>query len=170
MLALNSTALQAATAENPLANVFSKVAADEPRNLRRDAVVGFTPGASSCTTSDAIAKNVQVSLSPSNPKPGDKYTLTASYDLGSYVISSDGKGKALYKASLSGFPVVDQSDDLCTDLNKGGSTPCPLTGVVSSTSTDTVPTNLPHGNLVSKIIYQTSGGQQIVCFEVDLSL
>lgn len=105
-------------------------------------------------------------MSPSNPGPGDKYDLKVSYDLGDTTI--DG-GKAVYKASLSGVPVVDETDDLCEDL-KNGDTPCPLSGHVESTSSNTVPEDLPHGKLHSTITYKDSGGQEIVCFEVDTQL
>ena len=114
----------------------------------------------------AIATNVEISMSPSNPGPGDEYELSVSYDLGSTVV--DG-GKAVYYAKLGFIPVVDQSDDLCEDL-KDGETPCPLTGHVSSTSKDTVPGDLPHGDLHSTITYKDSNGQEVVCIEVDLKL
>eukprot|EP01138_Halocafeteria_seosinensis_P010295 gb/GECG01010513.1/.p1 GENE.gb/GECG01010513.1/~~gb/GECG01010513.1/.p1 ORF type:complete len:144 (+),score=19.48 gb/GECG01010513.1/:1-432(+) len=126
----------------------------------------FQPGAKPCDESKVIATNVEVSMSPSNPGPGESYSLTVSYDLGDTVV--DG-GKAKYYATLGGFPVVNQSDDLCEDL-KDGKTPCPLTGHVSSTTTDVVPDDLPHGNLHSTITYIDQSGNEVVCIEVDLKL
>lgn len=45
------------------------------------------------------------------------------------------------------FSIV-QTDDLCKDLS-GGDTPCPLNkGVISSTSSSTIPNGLPSGMLL----------------------
>lgn len=92
--------------------------------------------------------------------------MDVSYDLGDTVIDA---GTAVYKASLSGIPVVNESDDLCEDL-KDGETPCPLSGHVSSSSKDTVPDDLPHGKLTSTVTYNDADGNEIVCVALDLKL
>lgn len=122
--------------------------------------------ASSCTSAGALASNVQVSLSPANPKIGDTYTLSTSYDLSADVTG----GSAQYKVSLSGFPVVNEKHDLCDDL-KDGPTPCPLkAGPISSSITGTVPSSTPHGSYDSTITWTDSNGSEVLCLKFDFSV
>eukprot|EP01138_Halocafeteria_seosinensis_P010298 gb/GECG01010516.1/.p1 GENE.gb/GECG01010516.1/~~gb/GECG01010516.1/.p1 ORF type:complete len:173 (+),score=14.58 gb/GECG01010516.1/:1-519(+) len=165
-LAVLAAAQIASANHNPLTkNTFDAVRS-AGQHMTSQVRMHQLTGASSCTSDNAIAKDVQVSLSPSNPKPGDDYTLHVSYDLGDHKVEG---GKAVYEAKLNGFPVVDQTDDLCKDL-KNGPTPCPLSGQVDSKVKQTVPSDLPHGDLKSSITYKDQDGKEIVCFEIDLSL
>ena len=118
-----------------------------------------------CGSSTDLARNLMVYLSPSDPKPGDTYKTVTDYDLDTQITG----GTATYKATLSGFPIVNQKDDLCTDLATG-STPCPLgPGHIHSEDTSTVPTNV-HGNLVSTMTWTNSDGHHILCLEFHFSL
>jgi hypothetical protein len=99
---------------------------------------------SSCGSSSDLAKDLQLSISPNDPKSGQEYTVDTSYTLDVEV----NKGKAYYHATLSGFPIVDQTDDLCEDLSTG-TTPCPVgPGYIESHDTSTVPSGV-HGSLVA---------------------
>ena len=118
-----------------------------------------------CGSSTDLAKNLMITLSPSDPKPGDTYTTITEYDLDVQITG----GTATYKATLSGFPIVNQKDDLCTDLATG-TTPCLLgPGHIHSEDKSTVPTGV-HGNLVSSMIWTNSDGRQILCLEFHFSL
>lgn len=54
---------------------------------------------SSCGSSGDHAQDVKVSLTPSNPKPGQNFTLTSSYTLDEEVTG----GKAAYKGARARF-------------------------------------------------------------------
>ena len=57
----------------------------------------------SCTQSNSIASNIEVSLTPSNPTIGSNYVLDTIYTLSEDVYD----GNAIYYVTLSGFPIVN---------------------------------------------------------------
>jgi tartrate-resistant acid phosphatase type 5 len=122
--------------------------------------------ASSCTDANAIASNIIVTMKPSNPTIGSNYELDTTYTLSETITG----GTANYYVSLSGFPVINQKNDLCKDLSNGP-TPCPLNkGTINSKITGTVPSNSPHGSYSSKIIWTNTNNQQILCLQFNFNL
>jgi len=120
----------------------------------------------SCTQSNSIASNIQVSLTPSNPTIGSNYVLDTTYTLSEDVYD----GNAIYYVTLSGFPIVNEKDDLCKSL-ENGPTPCPLKkGVISSSINGTVPNDAPHGKYNSKITWNNEDNKEILCIEFDFDL
>ena len=118
----------------------------------------------SCGGSGDIASDVSVSIEPADctvKKDGGEFTLTSSYSLSEEVSS----GKANYKASLNGLPVVNQNDDLCTDL-KSGPTPCPLAkGPHKSKISKALPDSVPAGTFVAQQSWTTDDGRPILCLK-----
>jgi hypothetical protein len=119
-----------------------------------------------CGSSSDLAKNLVVTVNPADPNPGEEYTTITDYDLEDGVVVSG--GKAHYKATLSGFPIVDTTDDLCDDL-KSGPTPCPLSGHVHSEAKDKMITGV-HGDLQSTMTWTDSNGKQILCLALSFYL
>lgn len=116
-----------------------------------------------CGTANDLAKDLVVKLDPAEPVSGQEYTTFTSYTLEDGVTIDS--GKAYYKATLSGFPIVNTSDDLCEDL-KSGSTPCPLSGHVESTDKSTVPSGV-HGDLVSSMRWTDGSDREILCLSFE---
>ena len=99
-------------------------------------------------------------------KDGGEFTLTSSYSLSEEVSS----GKANYKASLNGLPVVNQNDDLCTDL-KSGPTPCPLAkGPHKSKISKALPDSVPAGTFVAQQSWTTDDGRPILCLKYKITV
>ena len=123
----------------------------------------------SCGGSGDIASDVSVSIEPADctvKKDGGEFTLTSSYSLSEEVSS----GKANYKASLNGLPVVNQNDDLCTDL-KSGPTPCPLAkGPHKSKISKALPDSVPAGTFVAQQSWTTDDGRPILCLKYKITV
>lgn len=66
-------------------------------------------------------------------------------------------------ATLNGVPVVDKTEDLCKSL-AGSSTPCPLSkGPHSSSSTSTLPSDVPSGTYSGTVKWTDQNGQPVLC-------
>lgn len=103
-----------------------------------------------------------MTITPSNPQPGQSYTYTSSYTLDETVNA----GKAHYKFELNGIIVSQSTDDLCTDLKKTP-TPCPLAkGPVKSTTTGKVPSDIPSGTLTSITNWSDQNGEAVLCIKL----
>lgn len=123
-------------------------------------------GATSCTSSDADAKQFVVTMDPEDPKAGSDYTLKFSYVLDKEITG----GKAIYKATLNGFPIVNSENDLCEDL-AGGDTPCPIAaGRIESTTKGTIAANSPHGKYVATLTWIDQDGNQMLCADVSFTV
>lgn len=132
------------------------------KNLRSARALGV----SSCTDSDADAQNFVATMEPENPKVGADYTLKFSYDLSKEITG----GKAIYKGTLNGFPIVNSENDLCEDL-AGGDTPCPIApGHIESISTGTIAANSPHGKYVATLTWVDQDGHQLLCTDVSFTV
>lgn len=77
-------------------------------------------------------------------------------------------GKAHYQDYISGINVQDRTDDLCTDLAKT-QTPCPLAAgkTISSTTTGTVPSDTPSGDLKLVTTWTNEAGEEIFCIQLE---
>lgn len=72
--------------------------------------------------------------------------------------------------TLNGIPVVSTTTDLCQSL-AGSPTPCPLqAGPVKSSTTGTMPSDLPAGTFKGTIKWTDQNGEPILCIEVDVEL
>eukprot|EP00499_Haloplacidia_sp_CaronLabIsolate_P010601 CAMPEP_0196780156 /NCGR_PEP_ID=MMETSP1104-20130614/7243_1 /TAXON_ID=33652 /ORGANISM="Cafeteria sp., Strain Caron Lab Isolate" /LENGTH=179 /DNA_ID=CAMNT_0042150347 /DNA_START=9 /DNA_END=548 /DNA_ORIENTATION=+ len=132
---------------------------DEPNAPRLGSI-------SSCTKQGSHASDVTVSLDPTNPQAGQNYTLTSSYTLDETVTG----GKSSYVGTLNGIPVVSTTTDLCKSL-AGSPTPCPLQkGPIKSTTSNTMPSDLPAGTFKGTINWTDQNGEPILCIEVDVVL
>lgn len=113
-----------------------------------------------CSSASALASNFKMTTSPeyATLSPGDEFTTNFEYDLSKEVTG----GKAHYSASISGIPVINTDNDLCSDL-KDGNNPCPLLkGFTSYSSVTTVPTDLPAGTLHAKTTWYDSNGDEVL--------
>tara|TARA_A100001015_G_scaffold315537_1_gene427580 strand:+ start:24 stop:533 length:510 start_codon:yes stop_codon:yes gene_type:complete len=160
-LLLVTIALLAITAQtNAIKQEFKVIPFDDSKDTWN-----VTAGcAISCGGSSDIATDVEVALEPTDctvSKNGGEFTLTSSYSLSEEITS----GKASYKASLNGLPIVNQNDDLCTDL-KDGPTPCPLAkGPHKSKITKPLPDGVPAGTFVAQQSWTTDDGTPILCLK-----
>ena len=133
-----------------------------------------------------LASNVQVTLNPAQPSSGEKYTLTLSFDLAQAVRTATGPsaarvsrstrillsqvtgGSVNYIASVNGISVLNQSTDLCEDLQKGGNS-CPLAvGANTLTSSGTMPS--VSGTVKSKAVWTDSNGAPVLCWAIKQTL
>jgi hypothetical protein len=113
--------------------------------------------ASSCTSKDAIASNVELKVSPTtNLHVGQKYTLTSDFDLSETIKS----GQAKYVGKLNGFTVLNDKYDLCRDIVDD----CPLNmGHNTIFDTDTIPDFVPTGNFDLTVKWLTDDNREILC-------
>lgn len=120
---------------------------------------------SSCTSKTAITQNIEVSCSPNQPEVGDTVTLIVTYDL----LQTITEGSIVYQVNLNGFPVVNQKDDLCTDIAKGND-PCPLAiGFHNTTASFQVPD--VSGDISGSVIWsQTPSNLQIFCLQFSFDI
>ena len=117
--------------------------------------------ATSCTPAGALASNVQVTMDPSSPVIGGDYSLTITFDLAQEVTA----GSITYDVSMSGFPVSNTKDDLCTDVG------CPLpAGANKLVSTGTVPDSVPHGSYDTKMTTADADGNTIYCIDLQFTV
>jgi len=118
---------------------------------------------SDCTSSNAIAENIILSMTPDKPVVGKNDTLLIEYDLMKPVDS----GNVIFKASLNGFPVVNSKEDLC-DMIKDGDDPCPLhIGHHKTSSTIQMPS--VSGMLESTMTWN-SIDEEIFCIHIKVDL
>ena len=142
-----------------LAAALAVANADPASSLRGTGLLGSSP-ASNCGSSNDVAQNLKVTISPENPQQGDPYTLTLDFDLTEEIT----KGTMVIKADFSGYPVVDETDDLCTKLSENNIN-CPIApGHYTWSWKDTEPTGLPHGTLSGSEVWKMSDGREILCF------
>lgn len=126
----------------------------------------LTDSLSSCSSPDSIATDLQLQLTPPNPTINSKYVLDSTYTLTETVTG----GSANYYVTLSGFPIVNQKNDLCKDL-QNGPTPCPLNkGPIKSQINGVIPSNTPHGSYNTKITWTNSNNQEILCIQFDFTI
>jgi len=115
-----------------------------------------------CSTSDSIAKNLQVNLDPTNPTSGNPFILSLIYDLDEEVTD----GELSVKATLSGFPIVNDKYNLCEELSKSDYL-CPLDkGSHKMTWNNTVPSGI-HGAFSMKESWDFST-RNILCFQYNI--
>ena len=116
-------------------------------------------GWKNCGDSSYTAQNLQVTISPANPQPGDSYTYTSSYDLTKPV--ETGSTETI-KLTLRGIPVENKTTDLCTALAKTD-TPCPIAaGHVTSVTKGTIPTDAPSGTLIATASWKDQAGNNVL--------
>jgi len=157
--------------ENKFRSLVKESMAKQGRSLRAsfDAEKMRLGAVKNCGKSDDLAQDLTITLSPENPKAGDTYHTITDYTLADGVVVTS--GKAYYKATLSGFPIVNQADDLCEDL-KDGSTPCPLSGHIHSDDSSDMPDGV-HGALSSTMRWTANidgTEKEILCLQLQFSL
>lgn len=97
-----------------------------------------------------ILKITDLSFSPLVPVAGQNGTLSTHYDV-PYEITA---GIAKYTCTLNGFPVLSESQDLCTQ------TACPITvGHHDDTSESAIPDVT--GTIVCKIKWETAAAEDM---------
>ena len=105
-----------------------------------------------CSSPSARFSLSTLDFSPSNPVPGENGTLRMIYHASEDVTS----GSVDYKCVLNGFPVLQESSDLCT------ATPCPIT-VGDHEQTGTVPTPDTKGTLACTLTWYSSDKKELLC-------
>jgi len=112
-----------------------------------------------------LAQNVYVGIAPQVLTYGDYLETITSYDLG-YKVD---EGTYSYKTTLSGFPVLNESGDLCTKL-EGSQTPCPLYGELYSNDRIQITSDYVKGTYRSTAIYRLLNGTDIICVNYEFSI
>ena len=115
-------------------------------------------GVAICSASDALAKNLEVSVSTDTPAKDEVVTTTFDFDLDAPIVS----GTAYYDVTLNGFP-YSASAPLCEETAKSGDA-CPLLAghhheVSNATNTVT-------GKLVTKITWKDDADIEILCAQI----
>jgi hypothetical protein len=115
-------------------------------------------GTAVCSSANALAKNLIVTVSNDRPLKGDNVSTVFDFDLDAPITG----GTAFYAASFNGFPYSSQAP-LCDETAKSGD-PCPLAaGHHHQVSTNT---NTLTGKFVVKITWKDLAGAEILCAEV----
>lgn len=115
-------------------------------------------GVSICSSPDALALNLAVSVSTDTPAKGENVTTVFDFDL-AYPIAG---GTANYDVTLNGFP-YSASASLCEETQKSGD-PCPLAaGHHHQVSTAT---NSVTGKLSTKITWVDENLEEILCVDI----
>jgi len=121
---------------------------------------------SNCGESSWHATNLQVTITPSNPQPGDAYTYTADYDLDETITA----GKEQVEITLRGIPVSQKTSDLCSAL-ANTDTPCPIQkGHVHSVTKGTVPAGTPSGTLSAKAKWTDQNNEPVLCIDLTFNI
>ena len=103
-------------------------------------------------SSSALFSIQTLDFSPSNPIPGENGTLRMVYHAPIDVTG----GSVDYKCMLNGFPVLQESSDLCT------ATACPIL-VGDHEQTGTVPTPDIKGSLACTLTWYTPDKKELLC-------
>ena len=109
------------------------------------------------TVKDCSSPSARFSLStldftPSNPVPGENGTLRMVY----HAFEEISSGSVNYKCILNGFPILQESSDLCT------ATLCPIT-VGDHEQTGTVPTPDTKGTLACTLTWYSGDKKELLC-------
>jgi len=118
----------------------------------------YLTGVSVCSTPNALAKNLAVTLSTDTPAKDEVVYTTFDFDLDAPILS----GTAYYDVTLNGFP-YSASAPLCQETQKSGDV-CPLLAghhheVSNATNTVT-------GKLVTKITWKDGADVEILCAQI----
>jgi hypothetical protein len=116
------------------------------------AAVFATVTVKDCSSSSALFSLQTLEFSPSNPIPGENGTLRMVYHASTDVTS----GSVDYKCTLNGFPVLQESSDLCT------ATACPIL-VGDHEQRGTVPTPDTKGSLACTLTWYTTDKKELLC-------
>ena len=122
------------------------------------AVAANTVAVSDCGV-QPILKITDLSFLPLVPVAGQNGTLSTHYDV-PYEITA---GIARYTCTLNGFPVLSESQDLCTQ------TACPI---VAGHHDDTSESAIPDvtGTIVCKIKWETAAAEELLCIQTKFQL
>jgi hypothetical protein len=105
-----------------------------------------------CSSPSALFSLHTLDFSPSNPVPGENGTLRMVYHAPEIVTG----GTVDYKCILNGFPVLQESSDLCT------ATTCPIT-VGDHEQSGTVPTPDTKGTLACTLTWYSTDKKELLC-------
>ena len=121
-------------------------------------LTGILSAVAICSSPNALARNLAVSISTDTPLKGENVTTTFDFDLSSPITG----GTAHYSATLNGFPYT-ASAPLCEETQKSGD-PCPLGAGhhhQESTSTSSVT-----GKLITTIRWADEADAEILCVTI----
>lgn len=109
-----------------------------------------------CSDVKMLVDNLKLTLDPADPKSGNNYTISVSFELPDLEIN-DGIMEIL--ASLNGFPLGKIDKKLCDELD------CPITeGFHEYSWSGQVPTGV-HGQLKLHEEWLTVNDKTILCFD-----
>ena len=116
------------------------------------------PTVRDCGAATSVFKINSVSLTPADPKPGEKVGLNLDYTVPSGVTVTGGQAK--YDITYNFLPLSPTIEPLCQDI------PCPLgPGTYLNTTYSTWPTGLS-GTLNTKITWLDEVGTQLLCIGI----
>jgi hypothetical protein len=123
------------------------------RSLLLSAIAVFgTVTVKDCSSATAGFQLRTLEFTPSNPLPGENGTLRMVYHAPEVVAG----GTVDYKCTLNGFPVLQESSDLCT------ATTCPIT-VGEHEQRGTVPTPDTKGSLACSLTWYSTDKKELLC-------
>lgn len=124
----------------------------------------------SCGKSSDKASNVQVSVSPCNPKGGDTVTVSLSYTLNEVVTG----GQQTVTLSYNGNKFPASNADLCLGGKFANTTaPCPTPAAPyngKATTSAKLGAILPPGTYIGRQTWNDQNGDQILCILYELSV
>jgi len=115
-------------------------------------------GVAVCSSPNALAKNLAVTLSTDTPAKDQVVVTTFDFDLDAPIVA----GTAYYDVTLNGFP-YSASAPLCEETQKSGD-PCPL--LVGHHHEVSNATNTVTGKLVTKITWKDEADVEILCAQI----
>jgi hypothetical protein len=115
-------------------------------------------GVAVCSSPNALAKNLAISISTDTPAKGEVVTTTFDFDLDAPIVS----GTAYYDVTLNGFP-YSASAPLCEETQKSGDA-CPLLAGHHHEVSNV--TNTVTGKLVTKITWKDDADVEILCAQI----
>lgn len=107
---------------------------------------------------EMLATSVSVSVFPYTVSEGQWFVVSTEYYLGERIEG----GVYNYKATLSGFPIMNENGDLCEKLAES-QTPCPLWGWEKSIDNITIASGTPKGKYSATANYGMTNGTTILC-------
>jgi hypothetical protein len=116
------------------------------------------PTVRDCGVGKSVFKIHSVSITPSDPSPGDKVALNLDYTVPNGVVITSGQTK--YDVTYNFLPVYPTIEPLCQNI------PCPLgPGRYKNSSTSTWPTGLT-GSVAIQLTWTNEVGTQLLCINV----
>ena len=106
----------------------------------------------------SIFRPTELGITPTTPAPGDSVFLTVVFDNPGAPVTG---GSVTTSVSINGLPLSPSTEALCTN------TACPLVTGINNRSTESVwPSDAPTGKIVSKITWDGTNSENLLCLQI----